>query len=592
MLTRVSLIFTALLALLPYVSTVKLPPSPSFWGEWIAVVLACGWLAALPRLAGAAGAGADDRGARVASGPVLRAPVAVLGFAAFAAVLLLQLLARQPMFRGAPVLSIVALTLASLICLAGARVRAARQTSRLLDVWSAALLIAMLLNLVAVLGERQGWHVYIYQLGWRAPHDRAEGLIGQPNQLAVFAALASVAAHYLWMRGKLPSVAHVLFSLATAIVIAATGSRAGLLMWLAGALLSALALRDHPRRASGWRLLSLAAVLVVSAQVALPLLDAAGTSADAAVAAAARGESRGRIELWRDSWALVKLHPLVGVGYGNFMAARWGELSTSLMEPNANQAHNLVAQLAVELGLIGAALVLVPLGWALWRCLRVATRRGVAPEQLLASAIVLLIAGYSMVEYPLWYTFFLIPFALALGLVEQPDLMLRVSSAPPALRWSGFGLAVVLCVLLAVDYQRSEELYSSIELQQRVGKNAPVTIPLKEASEVSALSAFDMYANLMYSRTLAPDGLFMDYKLEIANRATLNMTNEETIGRQVALLAASNEPEEARKLLDRTKRNPNLERDTRGVLQALAPLHPRLRAFVDALPPLPPLSAR
>ena len=590
MLTRVSLMFTALLALLPYVSTIKLPPSPSFWGEWIAVVLACCWLAALPKLTSPGPS--DDRGAHGAAAPLLRAPVAVLGFAAFGAVLLLQLLARQPMFRGAPMLSILGLALASLVCLAGARVRAAGQTSRLLDVWAAGLLIAMLVNLLAVLGERQGWHVYIYQLGWRAPHDRAEGLIGQPNQLAVFAALASVAAHYLWMRGKLPSMAHVLFGLAAAIVIAATGSRAGLLMWIAGALLSALALRDHPQRVLGWRLLLLAVMLMVSAQLALPLLDAAGTSADAAVAAAARGESRGRIELWRDSWALVKLHPWVGVGYGNFMAARWTELSTSLMEANANQAHNLIAQLAVELGLIGAALVLVPLGWALWQSLRVATRRGVAPDQFLASAMVLLIAGYSMVEYPLWYMFFLLPFALALGLVEQPDLMLRVTAAPTALRWGGFSVAGALCVLLALDYYRSEELYSAIELQQRVGKNAPVTIPLKEASEISALSAFDMYANLMYSRTLAPDGLFMGYKLEIAERATLNMTNEETIGRQVALLAASNEPVEARRLLDRTKRNPNLERNTRGVLQALAPLNPKLTAFVAALPPLPPAPTR
>lgn len=583
--TGLPLTFIALLGLLPYISTIKLPPIPSFWAEWIAILLALCWLAVLPRSSAAAVVATG--GERAVPDLPLRVPITVCAFAAFGAILLLQLLARQPMFRGAPVLALLALALASAVCLAGARVRAADQASRLLDVWSMALLGALLLNLVAVLGERQGLHLYIYQLGWRPPHSRAEGLIGQPNQLAVVAALASVAAHYLWMRGRLSSMAHALFGLAVAFVIAATASRAGLLMWFAGAVLGALALRGHSRSQVGWRLLLLAAVLMIAAQIALPLIDTAGAPADGAVAAAARTDTRGRIELWRDSWALVRRHPLFGVGYGNFMGARWGELSTSLMEPSANQAHNLIAQLTVELGVVGAALVLVPLGFALWRCLRVATRRGVAPAQFLAAAIALLIAGYSMVEYPLWYTFFLLPFALALGLVEQPDLMLRVSPSPPAMRWVVLGLGVILGGVLALDYHRSEELYSSLELQQRAGKNAPVRIPIQEASEISALSAFDLYANLMYSRTLAPDGLFMGYKREIAERAMLSMTNQETIARQVALLAASDEPEDARKLLDRTQRDPDLARETRAVLAALAPLNPKLTAFVAALPPQP-----
>lgn len=598
MLTPISLIFTALLGVLPYVSTIKLPPSPSFWAEWVAVVLAGCWLASLarPQRGGigisdgehsAAPAGSVHEPAHEPAPGLAKVPAAVFASGAFGVILVAQLLAHQPMFRGAPVLAILALGLASLVCLAGARLRAAGQTARLLDVWSKALLVALWLNLVAVLGERQGWHLYIYQLGWRAPHDRAEGLVGQPNQLAVFAALAGVAANYLWMRGKLSSMAQVLAGLAVAVVIAATGSRAGLLMGFAGLALSALALREHPRRGLGGRLLLVACALMISAQIALPLLDAAGSTASGAVAAAARGESRGRIELWRDSWALVKLHPLIGVGYGNFMAARWSELSTSLMEANANQAHNLVAQLAVELGLAGAVLVLVPLGYALWRCLKVATRRGIAPEQFLAASLALLIAGYSMVEYPLWYLFFLLPFALALGLVEQPEATLRANPVSPVLRFGGWALAGVVCAVLALDYERSEELYASLDLQQRAGEHALIRIPLKEASEISALSAFDLYANLMYSRILAPDGLFMDYKLEIAERATLSMTNQETIGRQVALLAAANDVEEANKLLARTKRNPVLERDTRGVLKALAPLHPRLTIFVAGLPPLP-----
>ncbi|MEP7102586.1 MAG: Wzy polymerase domain-containing protein [Burkholderiales bacterium] len=579
MLTGLSLTFIALLGLLPYISTIKLPPIPSFWAEWVAVVLVIGCIVSLRKRVERPIAGSATRPVAV--------PVVVLAFGALAAALLLQLLLGQPMFRGAPLLTLLALVLATLVCLAGTRVREAGEATRLLDVWSIGLLIALVLNLLAVLGEREGLHLYIYQLGTRTPPLRAEGLIGQPNQLAVFAGLASVAAHYLWMRGKLSSIGHVLVSLVAGILIAASASRAGALLWILGAALSALALREHPLRRQGWRLLVVGTALFFAAQVGWKLLQ----SHAAVNISVLRSDSLGRIELLRDSWALIRLHPWSGVGYGNFMGARWAELSTSLFEPAANHAHNLVAELLAELGVIPGALVLIPLGWALWNCVRVVTRRGVAAEQFLAASAALLLAGYSLVEYPLWYTFFMLPFALLLGLVEQHDLTLRLSPAPRLLRGIGWAIALAICVGLAFDYHRSEELYSNLELQQRESKGGVVRIPLEEARRVSALSAFDMYANLMYSRAMAPDGLFMGYKVEIAERATMGMTNQETIARQVALLVVASDLDAARVLLARTHRNPDLERSTRDILSRLSPLHPALGAFVKALPALPAASS-
>jgi hypothetical protein len=585
MLTGLSLFLTLLLGLLPYVSTIKLPPIPSFWAEWVAAVLTGCWLASLRVSAGDRAAFADHGIARApATSKVVAVPVAVLALAALGVALLLQLLAHMPMFRGAPLLVLCVLALAALVCLAGARLRAAGEAARLLDAWSMALLAALMLNLAAALAERQGLHLYVYQWGWRNPPDRAEGLLGQPNQLAVFAVLASVAAHYLWMRGKLPSIGHVLVALSSAMLIAGSVSRAGALLWIVAAVLSALSLRGHPRRVVGWRLLAIGAVLLVVAQFVWPLLD----PPDSHVMKVLRGGARGRIELLRDSWELIRRHPLTGVGYGNFMAARWTELSSSLFEPAANHAHNFVAELGAELGVIAATLVLLPLGWALWRCVIGVTRRGVAPEQFFAATTALVLAGYSLLEYPLWYTFFLLPFALSLGLVEQRDLTVRVSALPRALRWVGWSVAGLLCAVLALDYHRSEDIYSSLELQQREGQGALVRIPLPEVARIASLSAFDLYANLMYSRALAPDGMFMKHKLDVAERAMLSMTNEETIARQIALLVAAGDDAGARSLLARTHRDPDLERNTRGVLGRLAPLHPALTAFVKDLPPLPP----
>jgi hypothetical protein len=80
------------------------------------------------------------------------------------------------------------------------------------------------------------------------------------------------------------------------------------------------------------------------------------------------------------------------------------------------------------MGIPLAALVLALLIYALWRALRNAIDDGRAegegngfPIQRAAFVIVFLVAVHSMLEYPLWYSYFLLPTAFAFGLcLEQP----------------------------------------------------------------------------------------------------------------------------------------------------------------------------
>ena len=123
-------------------------------------------------------------------------------------------------------LAIAVLALATVVCLGGAKVRARGEAAKLLDAWSTGLLVAFALNVIAVVLDRNGLFVYIYQIVPRPPQARADGLIGQPNQLAVLAVLSSLAADYLWMRGRLPSIVRVLGAGAIAAVVAMSGSRA------------------------------------------------------------------------------------------------------------------------------------------------------------------------------------------------------------------------------------------------------------------------------------------------------------------------------------------------------------------------------
>ena len=581
LLNRTSLFIFALLGLLPYVSTIKLPPSPSFWAEWLAAVLASCWLLTLP------GRTRFDAAGSPTVWVVM--PVATWGCIALGACMLGQLVTGQPMFRGAAVLTIGAMVLAALMCLAGARIRRAGEAVRLFDVLAVSLLIAVLVNALVVVVEWQGIHVYGYRLGFRESLQRAEGLIGQPNQLAVFGALGGAAANYLWMRGRIRSYIHLLFSFVITLLIAACASKTGVVAWCIGALSCWITLRGNSRQATGRSLVVAGALLLVAAQVAVPHL----APTESGAVAAARGETQGRYELWRDSVELIRRHPLTGVGYGNFAGARWSELDGSIKEPNATHAHNLVFELAAELGVPAMLLIIIPLTLGLYRCAKVALRPGSPPEQYLAAAMALLIATHALLEYPLWYMFFLIPFSLALGLVDQPDYRLKVSALPKSLRWTGWGAAMAFCILVAVDYRRSEVLYTDVTLQQEgtTGSNGSVLVPIAAATSVNALTFFDVFANMMYSRTLQPDGFYMGYKLDIADRAMLTMTNHETIGRRIALLVSAGKNDEALALLAKTRRSNDLEKLTRGVLASMTRTSPKLAQFIAELPPLPASSA-
>jgi hypothetical protein len=133
----------------------------------------------------------------------------------------------------------------------------------------------------------------------------------------------------------------------------------------------------------------------------------------------AEGDVSGsRFRIWADALQLIAQHPWTGVGWGNFNFA-WS-LTPFPQRHTAffDHTHNLPLQLAVELGLPLALVICALLLWALWQ----AGRRALAATGAASAAgrcalmMVLLIGLHSLLEYPLWYAYFLLPTAFAWGL--------------------------------------------------------------------------------------------------------------------------------------------------------------------------------
>jgi O-antigen ligase len=306
---------------------------------------------------------------------------------------------------------------------------------------------------------------------------RAIGNLRQPNHLSSVLLWACVAVVALLELRQLARglAAAALAALVLAVVM--TASRTGL---LSVGLLALWGLADRKLARSTRLLLVLTPVVYGIAWWGLSHWAAATQSTFGGAQRLAETDISGsRFGIWANTLALIKAYPWTGVGFGDFNFA-W-TLTAFAGRPTAffDHTHNLPLQLAVELGLPMAALVLGLLLWALLKAARNAWRAtgDASTTQRGALMMVLMIGLHSLLEYPLWYAYFLLPTAWALGVaLRSPEAAAPAPSptSPPARPWLSLlgGLLAAGAVFSVWDYYRVARIYSAapsaLSLAQRI----------------------------------------------------------------------------------------------------------------------------
>jgi O-antigen ligase len=313
--------------------------------------------------------------------------------------------------------------------------------------WLAAAVISGVMGLLQYSGHAGSLTPWVHS---GAPGE-AYANLRQRNQFATLlnigvAALCWIAAQ----RRPAPTMLLQTVLVASAVLLgvanAASSSRTGLLQLI---LLTALigwwgGLRHAPTR----RVLVLALGGYAIAVVALPALMGLHPAEHGMVARLHDTEvdCASRLVLWRNVLHLIALKPWLGWGWGeldyaHFMTLYEGPRFCSIL----GNAHNLPLQLAVELGVPAASVIL---GAATWLVLRTKPWHEADTSRQLAWAVLAVILLHSMLEYPLWYG----PFQLAFWLCVY---LLWCKSRTPT---TGRGTASVVqralasVLLLAVAY--------------------------------------------------------------------------------------------------------------------------------------------
>ena len=431
---HISLVLAGLMWVLPFLYYKHALPITTFYQEWGAALLGVCAMSLL----------ASKRYWQQPEIPrVILLPIGLM-----LVVVVQSLLGRVAYFSHA-LLSELYLLWAALLIMLGHRLRAELGLPQLATVLAAFLLLGTELGALAGILQNYRWHTILNYMVSNKLGATVVGNMGQPNHYADYTTLGLISLGLLRLRWQLRAWQAALLATPLLFVLVLSGSRSA---WVYLLFLTAMAYLWQRRDKSCLPLLRYSLLLLLGfglmhLVVQIPwLAGVGGTETTLDRMSRQVGGRSIRLHIWHEAWLIFTQFPLLGAGFGQF---GWQHflLGPSLRNTDIqglyNNAHNLVMQTAAEMGLAGLLVLFGTL--ALW--LRQARRVSLTSYHWWGYGVIAVLGIHSMLEYPLWYVYFLGVAALTLGLMDNTTFRLELRGAG---RWS-LGAMLLLGVLSLVQ---------------------------------------------------------------------------------------------------------------------------------------------
>lgn len=349
--------------------------------------------------------------------PLISRAAALLGLVPIA-----QIFTGQLQFHGDGVMGFLYLMGFSLVSIAGARTvsssRGARELQALDPLWVAFLLAGIVSVGISVHQWLDLRRLMIF-VAEMPPSGRPFGNLAQPNLLASLLLLGLAGTWFLYEARRVGAMTAWLSAGWILVGLILTGSRFPLLCLL-GAVVARKVLN-----AKGWRApaywLWMPALAFIAGNLLLPHVSELLLLSPATTAAARASTPGIRTVLWPMMLDAAVQAPLLGYGVGQIGAA---QTTLALAYPPTNwffdSAHNLPLDLVLWFGfpIAGIFLVIVCFWWFIQlRCCS-------TPAHAVTFVAIGNLLIHALLEYPLQYTFFLLPFGFmsgALWAASQPS---------------------------------------------------------------------------------------------------------------------------------------------------------------------------
>ncbi len=535
-LAHISLSFVGLMWVLPFLYYHHAYPITTFYQEWGAGVLG---LCSLPLLL-TANYWLTPQVPRIVLLPIGLMLLTLLQFA----------VGRITHFDHLLLLSLYFLFTALLMML-GQRLREELGLPFVVTVLAIFLLAGAELNTLAGILQHYRWDTFLNSVVTVKTAFSVYGNTAQPNHYANYLALGLISLGLLYVRLSLRIWQVFLLAIPMLFVLVLSGSRSAWLYLSFAVVLAWLWKRRDPslRPILGFALALWVGFALMHFVVQLPWLQ--GASGSITSAERLFGEARSgsiRIHLWHEAMLIFAQFPLLGAGFGQF-AYQHLQLAVTLHNPDItglyNNAHNIVLQLAAETGLAGVAILVGTLGLWLWHS--VVRNAQFTIYHWWGYATLAVLGIHSLLEYPMWYAYFIGIGAVLFGLFDSTSYRLELRTVGR--------LSVAVILLLGVmslvqGLQGYKHLENALSFKGMSVKDpAFVTRARDELLAAHQFPLFSSYAELFIANMMEPSGDHLQEKLELNTRALSYVPVAPVVYHQAWLLAWSDRALEAQDFL-------------------------------------------
>lgn len=365
------------------------------------------------------------------------------------------------------------------------------------------------------------------------PFLRPYANVGQPNQLALLQCLAMASVWWLYQRrafGVIASVSAIVFLIAG---LALTQSRIG---WIIAPIFAGLCVRrvEGEKPVSGVLIL-----LFVTGYIAFVFsLPYVGEIFGFSTGSVER-HIGGRSERWvliQQAWHMALNHPWLGVGWFGFGGEQARIASAFSAATYSEHSHNLILNFAAELGLPLTIIIFFGLSWWFIQCCLLPKATVISRFSNLA---LIALFVHSMVEFPLWYSYFLIPASLLMGAAHQLRWPSRGILLKPYIIFAVFLVSSSILVAITLSYQKVTLAHDTMHLR---GLGYQVDMVL---TEKPAFTFFpQLYDELTLAKSTVSDRMSAD-EIAFAERVSQRFANDHLLNKMANIYALNGRPQQS-----------------------------------------------
>ncbi|OYQ38770.1 hypothetical protein CHU94_15120 [Rhodoferax sp. TH121] len=358
-----------------------------------------------------------------------------------------------------------------------------------------AIIVASVISTLLQINQGIGYQSNLIWINSAPPDLRMDANLAQPNNLASLQLMALVGCSWFWTQKQIRASIAIGVAGLLLIGLALTASRSGFL----GAILILciwpwVISSDYKGRVA---LITLATVLVVwlfLLVTIIPLMSQVMETRTVGASVSTRSGD-GRLAIWSMALDAIAERPLWGYGWGQIHAAQMAVAAKHSSMSALSSAHNLILDIALWGG-GGVALAV-----AYYGVRRIHTQMRLSTNSrhvhtLLGMGVLIF---HSMLELPLQYAYFLLPFGALWGSLESVHPVIGCKALRKTISILVVMLLGALALTIAKDYLKIERAEKILRLEFVTGK-----IQAPEEDRMPKLMVLDYYEDFFLLSRLNP----------------------------------------------------------------------------------------